>query len=152
MREPFRGVEEPHPSIFGQERVREDQTTRIARARTAAWVRERTPNLRRMLATWRLTVCRLMTSSAAISLLLAPAPRRRSTFTSRAVSASPVCGTRSVVEACSSPTGPSGERAYSAASSNVILCPSANAVFHDASSSLERAAATYGSLSACSLG
>ena len=56
MEEPFRGVEEPRPSIFGQERVREDQTTRIPRARAAARVRERTPNLRRMLATWRLTV------------------------------------------------------------------------------------------------
>ncbi len=53
---------------------------------TAAWTRELTSSLSRMLATWRLTVCGLSPNARAMCLLLSPAAMRERISTSRAVS------------------------------------------------------------------
>ena len=63
-----------------------DYVNRCSKANALAAVREGTPSLRKMFCTWRATVCSLITSAEAISRLLLPFARRRSTSSSRALS------------------------------------------------------------------
>src|SRR5215208_5984299 len=100
-----------------------------------------------MLLTWRSTVLTLSTSSAAISLLVTPTARWRSTCSSRSVSPcafvlvapEPVSSSRA-----RSPAAPSSEKAALAASNSSDAASSSPSARHASPSSTRARAASYG--------